>query len=806
MVSERVLAEPGSGNPLAISSRTDIGLLSELTPLVGRAREIAAIGQLLRDPIVRLLVLTGPGGVGKTRLAIHIARELGSEQFESAVFVNLSSVRLPELVAPAIATALGVVPANDQSVVEAIDGEIADRTTLIVIDNFEQVTDAATTLTNLLRAHPGLKILVTSRSVLSVYGEQIFPVPPMDTPDFTELNGRPIRPEQIAQFDSVRLLVTRAQSVKPDFRITSANASAVSEICRQLDGLPLAIELAAARMAAFTPDTLAERLSTSFGILGQSVASTHSRRRTMSETISWSYELLTVPEQTMLRRFAVFLGEWTIADAEAIARVDLAGSGSFNDLQTLDAISSLVNKSLLHQVTSRDSGSHFRMLQTLREFNLEQLQERGELVEALEVQDRWLLEIAEMAAPHLTSRNQMDWLNRLENRHDDFRATFIRLMTRQPTDDALRLATALWEYGYIRGHLHEMRLMIERALENASGPDEIRGAALNGAGFLANMEGNPERAREHHQQAEEIGRRLGDGMVLGDALLGLGGAAVGFSDHDEAQRNYEAAVEVYDRIGNRRGLALASTNLGNLFQAMGLLEQARASHEVALRRYTDSGDRRGIAWSLTNIGHVGTQLGDLERAIKAFLDGFGFYVEIGDLAGYAEAFEAFGLIASKLGDFEKSAMLMGAAAVLRDRINSPVQAQELDRFNTTVTAGHRALGEETWKQHWEEGRLFSLLQMVEYAQTTATEWMSSNLRERQPPPANVLAGGAYKLTQRELDVLRFLGAGRSDREIADELFISARTVGSHVSNILAKLSVSSRSAAVALALREGILS
>ncbi|MEJ7838878.1 MAG: response regulator transcription factor, partial [Thermomicrobiales bacterium] len=414
--------------------------------------------------------------------------------------------------------------------------------------------------------------------------------------------------------------------------------------------------------------------------------------------------------------------------------------------------------------------------------------------------------IAEDAAPNLTGRNQMDWLNRLENLHADFRSTFTRFMTRQPTDDALKLATALWEFGYIRGYLQEMRDMIDRALENATGPDELRGAALNGAGFLANMQGRADQARERHLQAEHIGRTIGDSLVLGDALLGLGGVAVAFSDHDEAQARYEAAVEVYDRIGYRRGLALASTNLGNLFQAMGQLEKARASHEIALHRYTESGDRRGIAWSHTNVGHVGTQLGQMERAIRAFLDGFAYYIEIGDLAGYAEILEALALVASKIGEYAQSAQMIGAATTLRARINSPVQAQEQDRFSTAVSHGQRGLGESIWKELREEGRQLTLSQMEHLAQSSARTWLASDLRERHPPTANTVIAGAYRLTQRELDVLRLLGAGRSDREIAEELYISVRTVGSHVSNVLAKLTVNSRAAAVALSLRERILS
>lgn len=807
MSSERPASESTApGSPGTSAARTDIGLLTELTPLIGRGKEIIAITNFLDDPNVRLLVLIGPGGVGKTRLAIHIAREVAPSRFERVVFVDLASVRRSNLVAPAIAAALNVMPAADQGVMEAINAELSDQQMVIVIDNFEQVTDAASMLTDLLRMHSGLKIMVTSRSVLSVYGEQIFPVPPLEVPGNEGLGGRALTADQIEQFESVQLLLTRARSVKPDFSITRANASAVSEICRQLDGLPLAIELAAARMAAFSPDTLVERLNRSIGILGHSVASAHTRRRTMHETISWSYELLPAAEQAILRRLSVFLGEWTIADAEAMTRIAIGESGSFDEMQTIDAISSLVNKSLLHQVHSRAGGSHFRMLQTLREFNLEQLQEQGELAEALEVKDHWLLAIAEDAAPNLTSRNQMDWLDRLENLHADFRATFTRFMTRQPTNDALKLATALWEFGYIRGHLQEMRDMIDRALENATGPDELRGAALNGAGFLANMQGRADQARERHLQAEHIGRTIGDSLVLGDALLGLGGVAVAFSDHHEAQARYEAAVDVYDRIGYRRGLALASTNLGNLFQAMGQLEKARASHEIALHRYIESGDRRGIAWSHTNVGHVVTQLGDLERAIRAFLDGFSYYVEIGDLAGYAEALEAFALIASKIAEYPVSAQMMGAAASLRDRINSPVQAQELERFNTTIGNGHRGLGEADWQTHWEEGRLLSLAQMEQLVRSASATWLASNLRERHPPSANIANAGSYRLTQRELDVLRLLGAGRSDRDIADELFISVRTVGSHVSNVLAKLGVGSRAAAVALALRERILS
>lgn len=816
-IDERDTA-PIAASGRALASTTDIGLPADLTPLIGRQREIQDITALLQDPHVRLLVLTGPGGVGKTRLAVHVARDIAPDLVDEVVFVNLASVRRADLVAPAIAAALNVVPAAGESIDHAIGLHVTGRDLLLVIDNFEQVTDAAILLIDLLRAHDSLSILVTSRSVLGVYGEYIYPVPPLGVPDLAPIAPNGLSLERIAQSDAVRLLESRARAVQPGFRVTGENLAAVTRICHHLDGLPLAIELAAARLGAFSPDTLAERLERSFGILGQLAGAGSSRLRTMRETISWSYDLLNETEQVILRRLAVWLGEWTIAEAEALTRVDIAGSGAFDELATLDAIGSLVSKSLLHQVSSRGGGSHFRMLQTLREFNLEQLAEHGELTETLQAKDRWLLDVAETAAPHLTSRDQMIWLDRLEMLHSDFRSTFSRLMTQDPANEALRLATALWEFGYIRSHIRECRTMIEQALQRATGPASLLGAAMNGAGFLANMEGHPEIARTWHEKAEAIGREiadgsihgdamlsLGDGLVLGDALLGLGGVEVADLDYAAAQVYYEQAAEVFERIGYQRGLALASTNLGNLFQAMGLLDQARASHEVALRRYTEMGDRRGIAWSYTNVGHVATQQGDLDGALRVLQQGFQHYAEIGDLAGHAEAFEAFALIGVRIGEGEAAAILFGAASLLREQIHSPVQSQERERHDRTIQIGLRLLGDSGWNAGREQGRNMDLAQMREFAVRTVAGWLKEGLREAVPVDVHIDVAEQYHLTQREVEVLRLLGGGHSDREIADALYISVRTVGTHVSNIFRKLDVASRAAAVSFAHRNGIL-
>jgi non-specific serine/threonine protein kinase len=523
----------------------------------------------------------------------------------------------------------------------------------------------------------------------------------------------------------------------------------------------------------------------------------------MRQAIAWSYDLLSITEQRILRRLSVYLGEWTLADAEAMTRIDIAGSGAFDEIETIDTLSSLVSKSLIRQVTGRSAGSHFRMLQTLREFNQEQLRECGELDAAFDAQYAWLLEIAERAQPHLVSHRQKEWLDRLEGLHADFRAAFHGFIRQESPDLALRLAKALWRFGYIRSHIREMREMLEQALALAPERTALRADGLNGAGYLANMEGRSDPARAWHQEAYEIGTELQSEVIRGDALLGLGGVAIEFDDFAGARRMYESAAEFYQQCENHRGLSVVSTNLGNLFHAIGDLDRARQSHEIAFQRYTALGDLRGIAWSHTNIGHIATEAGDVPGAIRHLTDAFNHYVELGDVTGYIEVLEAFALIGTRLGDDAQAATMLGAASALRTRIHAPVQTQEHERHAATVSAAREGLGRERFDAAWQQGEPLGIEEMRTLAISTARHWL-----QREPPaqsspsPAAAIQLG---LTDREMEVLRLLGAGKSDREIAEDLYISVRTVGTHVSNILGKLEVPSRSAAVARALREGVL-
>jgi non-specific serine/threonine protein kinase len=647
-----------------------------------------------------------------------------------------------------------------------------------------------------------LKIMVTSRSVLDVYGEHNYPVPPLQIPP----DQRPehLSPDRLMQNEAVQLLVARARAVNPGFTITAANAAAIVTICRQLDGLPLAIELAAARFDIFTPEMLTQRLHHSLGLLNRGPQNVPDRLRTMRNAIAWSYDLLTPAEQVILRRLAIYLGNWTFADAEALTRTDLVASGSFDEYETLEILSSLVSKSLIRQVAGTTGGSQFRMLQTLREFNLEQLRLHQELEAVQTAQHTWLLDLAERAQPELTGHAQKEWLDRLEGLHANFRAAFSRLLQADQPELALRLARALWRFGYIRGYQREMREFLGQALARVPSATALRANALNGAGYLANVEGEPQRAREHHTEALTIGRAMHDHQICGDALMGLGGAAVELDDLHNGRRLYEQAASEFQLCANQRGLAVVSTNLGNLYQATGELARSRHAHEVAFQRYTDLGDIRGIAWSHTNIGHIASETGDLRDAVQHFEDAFRLYVDLGDTMGYIEILEAMALIAADRHDATVAATMLGAAAALRTRIHAPVQTQEQVRLGATIDVVREKLGQDETATHWSAGEALPDEAIRHLVLATAHDWLQ-NVPESSAPAPEARSDVSLGLTEREMEVLVLLAAGKSDRDIAEALYISVRTVGTHVSNILGKLDVPSRTAAVARARHEGAL-
>ncbi len=785
-------------------------LPSALASFVGRDRERTAISDLIRNPEVRLLVLTGPAGVGKTRLALSVADAVRESFRNEVAFVDLASILHPDQVLTSIATALGVRNSASIPLIDAIGATLRSRRLLLVIDNFEHVTAAAHVLTDLLMANPGLTILATSRSVLSVYGEHVYPVPPMSVPTLPEHGTRsPQLTRTIAASEAVRLFVTRASAAGGGFSLTAANGADVVTICRLLDGLPLAIELAAARIGPLTPRMLAQRLRQRLPMLDEGPRNVPDRLRTMRNAIAWSYDLLNPTEQAVFRSLSVFAGVWTIPDAEAVAVPESpVVPGSLSEPgAVLDVIASLIDKSLLRQVESPSGLPRFGMLQTLREYGQEQLSLNGERETIERRHAMHMLRVAEGAEPELIGPDQVAWLERLASMHPDFQLAFAWLLDHGEPERALRLATALWRFAYTRGHIREGREWIEIALARTSGDTTLRAAALNGAGVLANMEGNLDLTWTLHAEALAIAERIDDRRSIGRARIGLGDVDATLHRFEPALEHYAVAERIFRELGDRRSIAATMTNRGNLSWTMNRLDEAADMHERAKALYAASGDQRGIAWSVTNVGRIAAQQHDYRRAIPNLTQALDHYEALGDRGGSAEALEGIAQIAIGLGDHERAAMLLAAADGLREAVDHPIAPIDRVPYTAMLTELREHLGDR-FESQWEADRSLSAAEI----KTLAREVLDDQLipaKHSAGPSRRPSARSLIKdmgVTEREIEVLGLVAAGKTDRDIGEELFISTRTVQSHVANLLTKLEVGTRSAAVARALRSGIIS
>lgn len=769
-------------------------LPATLTPLVGRERELGRLSRILGEHAVRLMVLTGPGGVGKTRLALALADLMKTHYRDGVVLVNLNPVTSAAGVLPAIASVLGVREGKADRLHIAIGEILRDKEMLLVLDNFEHVVDAAPLLTDLLTASHDLTMLVTSRSVLDVYGEIVFPVPPMPVPGS---EGASL--EEISESDAVRLFIDRVRALHPEFRLTVHNAQDIATICNRLDGLPLAIELAAARTSLFTISMLAERLDHRLSVLESGPRDVPGRLRTMRNAISWSYELLTAREQAVFRRLAIFVGVWNLEAAQALGMPD-----NMDDIEVIEAIGSLVDKSLVQRVDVNDQVGSFRLLQTLREFALEALKTAGEYDQIADQHAQYMLALAERAQPNLTGRNQLLWLNILETLHGDLRAAFELLMQTGPPELALQLVTSIWRFAYTRGHILETQSWLARALESAPERTVLRARALNGAGILNNMAGNVEATRAAHQEALEIAREVDDPAAMATALSGLGDLAMMDQDIKEAERRYEEAEHINIRLDDTRGIAVAQTNLGNAYWSSNRIQDALKLNEAARRLYESVGDQRGVAWSLTNVGKLAADQKQYGRAIANLRGAMELYDLLGDRSGIAETLESYALVSAGVGDFTRGAILLGAADNLRKILGHPIPRQDLELHKAMSERIQQELGED-FAPHWHTGHEMPLDDAIALGIAIEAPEVTTRAPELGSGEASRRVIESRGITDRELEVLQYLGAGESDKQIASHLFISVRTVQTHVQNLLNKFDANSRSAAVARAFRDGIL-
>jgi predicted ATPase/DNA-binding CsgD family transcriptional regulator len=813
--------------PLPVSRRPDIArsyaLPTPSTPFVGRERERAAVVDLLLRPEVRLVTLTGAGGVGKTRLALAVAEDLlgsprstGQAFADGACFVDLAPIVDPVLVLSVIARGLEVSESGQKSLLASLVDYLRDRSLLLVLDNFEQILAAAPSLARLLAECPALAMLVTSRAPLHLSAEHEFPVPPLDLPDPKHLPEL----EVLARSEAVALFLQRARAVRPDFQLTNANAAAVVELCARLDGLPLAIELAAARIKLLAPQALLARLGSRLSLLTGGARDLPERQQTLRRTIDWSYSLLEPEEQALFARLAVFAGGCSLEAVEAVCDGGTRAEGreaSESSASPLDVVGSLVDKSLLRQSEGLEGEPRFTMLETIREYALE----RFEVTEDAEVWRRrhaeYYLALAERAVPELTGPRQGSWLEQLEREHDNLRAALGWALERDESSTGLRLAAALGRFWEIRGHFGEGRAWLERSLSRwPDGPAAARALALNASGSLAYHAGDYERAVAFHEQALELRRKLGDRRGMAASLHNLGITALHQLDLDRAEALCEEGRALWREVNDDRGVAISLNSSAILARNRGNHEQARVHYDESLAIFRKLGDSWGVGLVLNNLGRVARDLEDWDQVAVLSSESLALFQELGDRRGVAWVLSNLTVVAGRRGFWEQAARLHGAAEALREAIGAAslgLSPAEIAAHENAVTAARARLGDLAFADAMVSGRAMTADQIADALQLVvgpsnldgrADEPTSpSTPSERATPAAPVRQSGP--LTRRERQVAALVARGLTDRQIAESLVIAEGTVGVHLNNIFTKLDLHARAQVAVWAAEHGLL-
>jgi predicted ATPase/DNA-binding CsgD family transcriptional regulator len=806
----------------------------QLTSFIGRVREVERLKALLAE--VPLLTLTGPGGVGKTRLAIQVAGEVAGQYEHEVRWVPLAAVTAPEQVVSAIAEALGIGEVRNQTLLEAIGEALLDRELLLLLDNFEHVLSAASDVAYLLAAAPRLKVLVTSRTALHLYGEQEFPVPPMEAPaadDGATIAHRPSSfVRNLESYEAVALFVGRAKAVRPDFALTEGNANDVVEICRRLDCLPLAIELAAARSKVLSPQALLARLDDRLGLLTGGASNMPARQQMLRSTIDWSYDLLDDAEKQLFRELSVFVGGCTLEAVEAV------GGGESRDF--LELVSSLANKSLVKVDVEPEEEYRITMLETIREYAGDRLAHdsgggNGEVERLRERHARYYLSLAEASQMHMGGAGQGLWLRRLEAEHGNLQTALSWAAWQGEQGGiggaalAVQLASALGQFWLVRGHFSEGRGHLERAVtlvpllmqaqdgerSQLAGIEGIAAAIQRGLGGLTRALGDFAASRGYYEHAlalyKELGDRSSQARILGD----LGVLAHSEGDNEEARVFMTEALALARETDNQTTIASASHNLGNLARDRGDRAEARALYEQVLALVTKTGDINRMGVSLNNLANLAFEDGDYRRARDLHRRALELRRQVGNKLRIAESLIGMAAVEIADGALERGARLLGSAESLLDATGGKIDPMERKLYDRSLAALGAAEDAAMLDKVRQEGREMGtdLEKSASWRRPDVerAEWRGYGRAEGSSPLARRQKSEGRKeprpagLTRRELDVLRLVATGLTDAQVAERLFLSSQTVHSHLRSVYSKLDVANRLEATRYAIEHKLL-
>jgi predicted ATPase/DNA-binding SARP family transcriptional activator/DNA-binding CsgD family transcriptional regulator len=821
---------PGEDGPLTVEPLDDgrHNLPPARTSFVGREREVLEIKRGLS--MGRLLTLTGAGGSGKTRLALEVAKDLAGAYRDGVWLVELAPIAEPPLLSQAVASVLEVSETPDRSLTDTIVDDLREKNTLLILDNCEHLLDAVARLADtLLDSCPHLRILATSRESLAITGERNWSLASLSLPDSQE---QPTVGE-LERYESVRLFVERAQYRNPTFALTPGNAGAVAKVCQRLEGIPLAIELAATRVGPLSVEQISERLKDSLKLLRGGSRTATPRQQTLRGAMDWSYELLSEPEQELFRRLSVFAGGWTLEAAEAVGP---GGNVEIEDV--LDLLFKLVDKSLVVAETGRGGAARYRMLEPIRQYARVRLEESEKADTTRDRHAAFFLALAKEAEPELSGPQQSLWVERLESEHDNLRAALSWLLEGGEGERGLLFSAALWRFWYARGYVSEGLRWLEEALAVSDlEPTLAHVKALEGMGWLVQRQGDSERTKATYEEMLKLSQELGDKGNIATALNSLAIHAVAQGDNERATALLEENLSVLRELENEQNTA---TTLKK-FHVLGLLGilaankdgdygRAEALWEESLTLAREVGDSNRIGTTLCNLGYIALLQGDHERAVALSEEALAFARELGSagveltpetlvnlglavqgqgdhehaMACFKEALvrshnvgnkptvtnalEGMASLAGALGEATRAARLWGAAEALREVTDIALPPGEWALHEPHLAAARALLGKAAWEEALADGRAMSLDRVAEYALSKEETHPPRTVSE-EPPTGEP----TRELTRREREVAVLVGRGLTNRRIAQELSLSRRTVEHHVRNILKKLGLDKRS-------------